>query len=217
MKSSAYASLPKKTPVSKAQLKIDLAKFTEGNEHLEWDYSADIRVWKEQNVTELLLDCIASHKPLCGKEISRLRDIGQKVACSNDFIVCSCEVMRGLIATPLPRIEEPLIIDFYSFLFHQQSWTLKVMSGWRDTFDFEIDDDEVFCLVRDINSSDLRDYNNEFKRFWGRNALTLCMPAKEYDMSPKYTQSWRNFLCTPWPFSVVVSSETTQILTSTQI
>ena len=42
--------IPPKTPsVSKDQLKIDLAKFTERNEHLEWDYLADIQVWKEQN------------------------------------------------------------------------------------------------------------------------------------------------------------------------
>ena len=103
---------PKTPPVSKAQLKIDLAKFTERNEHLEWDSSADIQLWKEQNVTELLLDCIAAHKLLSGKEMSRLIDIAQKVARSKDFIVCSCEVVRELIATPLPRLEDPLIIDF---------------------------------------------------------------------------------------------------------
>ena len=70
---------PKTPPVSKAQLKIDLARFTERNKHLEWDYSPDVHVWREQNVAELLLDCIRVHEPFCDKEMSRHR--------RKDFIV----------------------------------------------------------------------------------------------------------------------------------
>lgn len=193
--------IPPKTPlISKAELKVDLAKFVARNEHFEWDCSAEIHVWKEQDVAELLLHCIAEHEPLCNKEKSTLRDITQKVARSKDFIVCLCEAVKGLVATPLPHVQDPLIIDFYSFIFHRQTWAHTGMSGWPDTFNFEINDDEVFCLVRDINSPDLRDYNDELKRLGGRDAFTLCTPAKEYDMSQKDTQSWRNYLCTPWPF-----------------
>ena len=59
---------------------------------------------------------------------------------------------------------------------------------------------EVFCLVRDLNSPDLQDCNAELKKIdTDDDTPTLCTPAKEYDISPRDTSSWRRYLCTPWP------------------
>ena len=88
-------------------------------------------------------------------EKERLDDIVRRVAQSNDFIMCSCELVRGLTKNDLPDINNHAIIEFYSFLFHHQTWTLISISGWPDTFDIRGNATEVFCLVRDLNSPDL--------------------------------------------------------------
>ena len=140
------------------------------------------------------------HFKLDQNEKERLDQIVQKVAQSNDFIMCSCELVRGLTKNDLPDINDPTIIDFYSFLFHHQTWTLVSISNWPDTFDIRGNATEVFCLVRDLNSPDLQDYNAELKKIdCDDDTPTLSTAAKEYDISPRDTSSWRRYLCTPWP------------------
>ena len=193
--------IPPKTPLDdRADLIVNFAKFSQRNKHLENDYSPEIYVWKAKDVTEILLHRITADRRMSDKEMSRLRNIAHKVAVSDDFILCSSECVRGLADDDLLCIKDPLIIDFHSFLFHHQSWTLTSLSKWDDTFDFETDDDELFCLVRDVNSPDLKQYNDEIKRLEGSDAFTLCTPAMEYDMNPKDWLDWRNYQCTPWPF-----------------
>ena len=93
----------------------------------------------------------------------------------------------------------PSVSALYIVLFHHQTWTLASMSDWPDTFKIGYAD-EVFCLVRDLNSPDLQDYNAELKKVDNdEDTPTLCTPAKEYDISPRDTSSWRHYLCTPWP------------------
>ena len=48
-------------------------------------------------------------------EKERLDDIVRRVAHSNDFIMCSCELVKGLAVNDLPNTNNPAIIDFYSF------------------------------------------------------------------------------------------------------
>ena len=183
------------------------------------DYTVGIEVWNSQDVAKALLNRIAprgsdprearmlrmiggtnEYLDLNQNEKERLNDIVRRVAHSNDFIMCSCELVRGLAEHDLPNTKNPAIIDFYSFLFHHQTWTLTSMSDWPDTFDVRGRTGGVFCLVKDLNSPDLQSYNAELKRVDGDNDTpTLCTPAKEYDVSPKDTSSWRRYLCTPWP------------------
>ena len=59
----------------------------------------------------------------------------QKVAKSEDFIMCSCELVTGLTEDRLAETKDPAIIDFYSFLFHHQTWTVTSITDWPDTFD----------------------------------------------------------------------------------
>ena len=74
------------------------------------------------------------------------------------------------------------------------------MSDWLDPFDIRGDTEEVFCLVRDLNSPDLQDYNAELKKIdCDDDTPTLSTAAKEYDISPRDTSSWRRYSCTPWP------------------
>ena len=206
-------------PKTKAQLKVELAQFGERHEHLDGDYSSDIEVWNHQDTARALLNRIAptgsdpsdaailrtiGHKndysELNQIEKNRLNDIVERVAQSNDFIMCSCELVRGLAEHDLPKTKDPAIIDFYSFLFHHQTWTLTSMSDWPDTFDIRGGATEVFCLVKDLNSPDLQDYNAELIEIDNDDdTFTLCTPAKEHEISPRDTSSWRRYLCTPWP------------------
>ena len=206
-------------PKTKSQLKVELAEFGARHEHYVGDYAVDIHVWNSQDVTNALLNRIAprgsdprearmlrmigstnEYSDLNQNEKERLDDIVRRVAQSNDFIMCSCELVRGLAEHDLPKTKDPAIIDFYSFLFHHQTWTLTSMSDWPDTFDVRGNTEEVFCLVRDLNSPDLQDYNAELKKVDNdEDTPTLCTPAKEYDISPRDTSSWRRYLCTPWP------------------
>ena len=200
---------------------MELTQFGARHEHLDGDYSSDIEVWDHQDTARALLNRIAptgsdpsdaailrtiGHKndysELNQIEKNRLNDIVERVAQSNDFIMCSCELVTGLAdnAHPLRDTEDPAIINFYSFLFHHQTWTLTSMTDWPDTFDVRGRTGGVFCLVKDLNSPDLQSYNAELKRVDGDDDTpTLCTPAKEYDVSPKDTSSWRRYLCTPWP------------------
>ena len=147
-------------PKTKSQLKVELAEFGARHEHYVGDYTADIDVWNSQNAAKALLNRIAprgsdprearmlcmiggtnEYSDLNQNEKERLDDIVRRVAHSDDFIMCSCELVRGLAKHDLPKTKDPAIIDFYSFLFHHQTWTLTSMSDWPDTFKIRYTDE----------------------------------------------------------------------------
>lgn len=120
-----------------------MAEFGARHEHLEGDYCADIDVWNSQQTEIVLLNRIAprgsdpneakwlrmmketnDYSELDQHEKERLNNIVQQVAKSEDFIMCSCELVKGLTEERLADTKDPEIIDFYSFLFHHQTWTV---------------------------------------------------------------------------------------------
>ena len=206
-------------PKTKAQLKVELAEFGARHEHLEDDYRADIDVLNSEQTAWVLLNRIAprgSHPSdakllhfmkerndyleLDQNEKDRLDNIVQQVATSEDFIMCSCELVKELTEERLADTKDPVLIDFYSFLFHHQTWTVTSITDWPDTFDLRGTTTQTFCLVKNLNSPDLTDYNNELKIVdHDDDTPTLSTPAKELELSPRDTSSWRRYLCTPWP------------------
>ena len=46
-------------PYTKAQLKVELAKFGARHEHYVGNYTVDIKVWNPQDTAKALLNCIA--------------------------------------------------------------------------------------------------------------------------------------------------------------
>lgn len=208
---------PKPNPLSKTQLRQTFADFASRNENIEHDgYDVTIEVYSPSQAEEVLLERIApqgfnardsrlfasigmenAYEQLDDAEKDRLRGIAREVAQSDDFIMCSCGLVEALVDGPISECRDAAAIDLYSFLFHENSWVLTCMEGWDDSI--IIDERHVFCLVRDVNSLELQEFNEEIIRQDGEGAFTLSTPLEEHDISPRDTLSWRNYFCTPWP------------------
>ena len=87
------------------------------------------------------------------EEQERLKDIANEVAKSPDVLLCHSELVQGLVDMPIEDAEDPVVSAFYTFIFHECSWTLTAILGYDDSF--QLPERRMFVLVKDVNSPSL--------------------------------------------------------------
>ena len=88
------------------------------------------------------------------EEQDHLRGIANEVAESPDVLLCHSDLVQALVTEPIEDVNDPVAIAFHAFLFQECSWTLTAMQDYDDSFD--IAEEGLFVLVRDVNSPSLQ-------------------------------------------------------------
>ena len=113
------------------------------------------------------------------EEQERLKDIANEVATSPDVLLCHSDLVEGITDGSIEACRDPVVIAFYSFVFHECTWTPTAMYEYADSF--ELPERKMFVLVRDVNSPTLQRFNQEIVRLDGDGAFTLSTPLEEHN------------------------------------
>ena len=206
----------KQPPQSKAEVRAAFADFAVLHDEVHTDYGCAIEVVQESwartvflkllggagadPVEARMLHAIGADNTFLQKseeEQERLTDIANEVATSPDVLLCHSDLVEGITDGNIEDCRDPVVIAFYSFVFHECTWTPTAMFEYEDSF--ELTERKMFVLVRDVNSPTLQRFNQEIVRLDGAGALTLSTPLEEHNRNPRDSSSWRRYENTPWP------------------
>ena len=91
------------------------------------------------------------------KEQKRLGDIAEEVAESPDVLLCHSDLIEALVnGEDFEDEQDPVAIAFHALIFQETTWTLTAMRGYADSF--ELAEQGMFVLVKDVNSTPLKQH-----------------------------------------------------------
>ena len=208
--------VPTKQPSqTKAQLRHTFTSFSLLHDLVHTDYGHEINVTTAQSTRNVLLKRLAGagadpHQAsiiamvgvrnefleMDEDERERLTNIATELANSDDFIMCHSDLVEALVEGPIEECKDAVAIAFHSYLFHECTWTVTAISGYEDSFDLA--EERLFCLVRNVNAPTLQRFNNEIERTEGAGCFTLSTPLEENGTNPRDILTWRRYISTPW-------------------